>query len=180
MDEQQSPVTPSPIYQESQDKNAKWLWLLIVLIIIGAIAFAYVKGIGPFSKLKFGGSGSSSSPSPISSPIARVSSPSPEATTASKNLDKSEPKIRVLNGTGKSGVASSAKDFIEGKGYKVVSIGNADTYDFERTFIRFKSKFKKFEELLTTDLSSKYSVRTSSDSLEASDSADIEVIIGNQ
>ena len=174
-EQQQTPVAGTPIYQESQEKNAKWLWILIVLIIIAALGFAFFKKIGPFSR--FGSSEQTmESPSPFS-----FSTPSPSAeATSGAQLNRSEPKIRVLNGTSTSGLAASVKDFLETKGYKVSAIGNAATRDFERTFIRFKKGFEKFDSVLTSDLSSKYSVSTSSDALEASDSADIEVIVGTK
>jgi len=171
MDEQQTPTAGSPIYQESQAKNAKWLWFLIVLVIIGALVFAFVRGIGPFAQFQ------KTSEEEISPTPFALESPSPEA-TADAELDKSEPKIRVLNGSGTAGVASSVKDFLEGKGYQVTSIGNAANYDFTQTVIRFKEGFKKFEEVLFSDLSDQYSVKVDSENLEATDSADIEVIAG--
>ncbi|OGD94357.1 hypothetical protein A2697_00045 [Candidatus Curtissbacteria bacterium RIFCSPHIGHO2_01_FULL_41_44] len=173
MEEQQTPTAGSPIYQESQEKNAKWLWILIVLIIVGALVFAFVRGIGPLARFK-GEFREEASPTPVEffSP-----SPTPEATGGAE-LDKSEPKIRVLNGSGQAGIASSVKDFLEGKGYKVVSIGNAASYDFKNTVLRFKESFKNFEEVLTSDLEDKYSVTTAGEVLEATDSADIEVTVG--
>ncbi len=176
MDEQQTPTAGSPIYQESQEKNAKWLWLLIILIIIGALAFAVFKGIGPFAKFSpFIKTSASPTPAVVASPIISESSPSPDT-----NLDKSKPSIRVLNGSGTAGKASAVKDFLEGLGYKVASIGNADSYDFEKSEVRFKEDFKQFEVVIVEDLSQKYSATASSDDLESSDSADIEVIVGSE
>lgn len=178
MDEQQeSPMTagnPGPIYQESTGgKNAKWLWLLIALIIVGALVFAFAKGIGPFGKFKKGSQSAIESPAPASV----VESPSPEATT-SASFDKSQIKIRILNGNGTSGAASAAKDFIEGKGYKVVTIGNAATTDFAQTVVKLKDAVLNIKSMLVSDLSDKYSVTVSSTPLEASDSADVEVTLG--
>lgn len=175
MEEQQTPSAGTPIYQESQEKSAKWLWLLIVLIILAALGFAYWRGIGPFAKFRLGATQEST---PTPSPVV-FESPSPEASPAA-DLDKSEPKIRVLNGTSTTGLAASVKDFLEGKGWKVASIGNAATKDFTNTVIRFKTGFDKFEELLTDDLSDKYSVSVDNDELDATDSADIEVTVGTK
>src|SRR3989344_8428028 len=106
MDEQQTSTTPtagSPIYQESQGKNAKWLWLLILLIIIVALVFAFVKGIGPFSNISPFAQKEEVLPTPVSIFSPSPSESSPEAST----LNKAEPKVRVLNGSGTPGVASS-------------------------------------------------------------------------
>jgi len=179
MDEQNNQATgssaQSPIYQESQEKNAKWLWLLIVLIIIGALVFAFFRGIGPFAQFR-GEKGETVSPTPqtASSPISE-SSPSPSA-----EVDKSEPAIRVLNGSGEEGVASSVKDFLEELGWRVISIGNAQSYEFDNTTIILKEGFGNFESALVADLSEKYSVNVGSDILEASDEADIQVTVGTK
>lgn len=177
MDEQNQPVSPAPIYQESQDKNAKWLWLLIFLIIIGAVVFAFFRGIGPFESISPFTKGSAS-PTPTPSPIA-VSSPTTQESPAA-DLDRSEVSVRVLNGSGVTGKAASVRDFLEELGWTVDSIGNADGSDFESTEVRFKADSSDFADLIVEDLSSDYDASTSSDSLEASDSADIEVIVGTK
>ncbi|MDO8487088.1 MAG: LytR C-terminal domain-containing protein [Candidatus Curtissbacteria bacterium] len=176
-DQQQSPMmagNPGPIYQESTGgKNAKWLWLLIALIIVGALVFAFARGIGPFGQFKKGSTLVEESPAPESV----VASPMPEATSGA-NIDKAAVRIRILNGSGKAGVASAAKDYIEGKGYKVTSLGNADNYDFAQTVVKIKDSLSNIKNVLVSDLSDKYSVTVSSIPLEASDSADVEVTLG--
>ena len=176
MDEQNSQqdgsTAQSPIYQESQEKSAKWLWLLIVLIIIGALVFAFFRGIGPFAQFS-NGSEKTASPTPDS----RVES-SPQPSPEIEEVDKSEPQIRVLNGSGAAGVAASVKDFLEDLGWTILSIGNAAAQDFDSTTITFKEGFEDWEDAMVTDLSDKYSVIVSSDELEASDEADIEIVIG--
>lgn len=178
MDDQQIQTAQSPIYQESQQKNAKWLWLLIFIIIIAALTFAFVRGIGPFAQFKSNTSEIEESPVPSVSSI-NISSPSPQASPEAK-IDKSSAKIRVLNGSGKAGLASAVKDFLEGKGYKVTAVGNADSFDFTKTVIRLKESFMKFQESLVSDLSDKYPVEVSDENLEATGSADIEIIVGSK
>lgn len=176
-DQQESQMTagnPGPIYQESTGgKNAKWLWLLIALIIVGALAFAFVRGIGPFGQFKKGST--LVEESPVQESV--VASPMPEASSAA-DVDRSTIKIRVLNGSGKAGAASAAKDFLEGKGYVVTTIGNAATTDFEQTVVKLKDSVMNIKNVLVADLSDKYSVTVSDSALEASDSADVEVTLG--
>src|SRR3990167_4234997 len=183
MEEQQQQQASPPhqpaasIYQESsQGKNAKWLWILIILIIIGAVAFAIFRGIGPFSKLKLGGSTEETfeSPTPF-----EFSSPSPEASPAGA-VNRSDASVRVLNGSGVAGAAAALKDSLVGKGWTVDKIGNAESDDFTNTVIRFKASFTNFQDTLFEDLSSDYSVEVSDENLEATDSADIEVILGSK
>ena len=181
MDDQQ-PIVPqqqyaqSPIYQDnSQDgKNAKWLWILIALIIVGALAFAFFRGIGPFAMLK-----GKPVPTPSPTPSSFFATPTPESTPGA-NIDKASAKIRVLNGNGQAGVASSGKAYVESKGYKVTAVGNADNFDFTDTVIKLKKSFNDFGDALVADLSGKYSVKISPEILEASDSADIEITVGSK
>lgn len=181
MDEQNNPIagnTAAPqshIYQESQDKNAKWLWLLIVLIIIGALVFAFFKGLGPFGQLTE--ESQIASPTPEAIPVGEISEPSP---SPELEVDKSEPNIRVLNGTSVAGLAASVKDVLEDLGWTVTSIGNSADYDSSQTTLIFKADFTDWESALTDDLSDDYSVTVSSEELDATDSADIEVIIGTE
>ncbi len=165
----------NPIYQEPAGKSAKWLWILVILIIIGGLIFAYVRGIGPFANIN---NLVKSSPSPTSdsamASMAPVTSPSPTPPA----IDKTAAKIRVLNGSGVTGKAATVKAFLESVGWKVASIGNADSDTFAATEVRVKDKFKSFKDTLISDLSAKYSATANSKALEASDSADIEVTVG--
>lgn len=183
-DNQQQSGTSGPIFQEStQGKNAKWLWLLIVLIIIGALVFAFVRGIGPFGQFKLGGGEEQVVEEETSSLETFIASSSPESSpqaTESAKLDKSEPAIRVLNGSGKVGVAGAMKSLLEETGWVVKSVGNSDSYDFTSTVLRFKETYKKYEASLKEDLSDDYSISVDGKTLEATDSADIEVIVGSK
>ncbi|OGE10136.1 hypothetical protein A3A60_00515 [Candidatus Curtissbacteria bacterium RIFCSPLOWO2_01_FULL_42_26] len=181
MDEQTAttnPTTgPAPIYQQSQEKNAKWLWLLIILIILGAVALAFFKGVGPFGKISPFVKKEVASPTPASVSSTDFSaSPSPSET----EVDRAKPAVRVLNGSGVAGLAASVKDMLENLGWRVASIGNADSSDYAQTEIRLKDDFASYQEALIKDLSDKYSVKISSETLDSTDSADIEIIVGSK
>ena len=183
MDEQTTSVNPvnpasNPIYGQSQEKNAKWLWLLIILIIIGALVFAFFRGIGPFAKISPFAKGEIASPTPQVFASPTLSS-SPPASTSSE-VDRAKPAVRVLNGTTTSGPAASVKDMLESLGWRVTNIGNADTSEYEQTEVLLKDDFASYQETLVGDLSDKYSVKVSSETLLATDSADIEVIVGRK
>jgi len=46
-----------------------------------------------------------------------------------------EVRVEVLNGCGVEGAAGKSRDVLENNGYTVVSIGNADTFDYKKTAI---------------------------------------------
>ena len=43
----------------------------------------------------------------------------------------------MLNGNGAKGVASKAANTLESQGFKVVSVGNADNFDYDTTTIKY-------------------------------------------
>lgn len=173
---QQTATAGAPLYQQSQEKNAKWLWLLIILIIIGALAFALFKGVGPFAKISPFVKKELATPTPEAFASPTLSSPSPDAS----EVDRAKPAVRVLNGSGVVGLATSVKDMLENLGWRVANIGNADSYDYEQTEVRLKEDFNSYQEALVKDLSDKYSVKVSSATLSSTDSADIEIIVGSK
>lgn len=174
MEDQVIEQSSNPIYQEPKTKSAKWLWILVILIIIGGLVFAYVRGIGPFANIN---NLVKSSPSPT--PEIIESTPIPEA-SPSPLIDKTSVKVRVVNGSGVTGKAATVKAFLESAGWKVTSIGNAENSDFAQTEVSVKDTFKSFEDAIISDLSGKYSATAGSKVLEASDSADIEVTVGEK
>jgi len=93
-------------------------------------------------------------------------------------LDRSELSVRIENGSVVTGAAAEASTYLKSLGYNVVSIGNADNTDYTDVTIRVKSSQKDFLPLLNKDLSSKYSIGTTSSDLSATASADALVIIG--
>lgn len=116
--------------------------------------------------------------SPTSSPTP---SPKPSSNPVDKatGLDRSDLTIMVQNGGGVKGAASSMADILRGFGYKISSIGNAPGMgDYLDVTISVKSEFSKYIPLLKKDLSSDYTVGSTSADLSASSSADAVVIIG--
>lgn len=103
-----------------------------------------------------------------------------EATSSAetaKQIDKSEFKVQVLNGSGEIGAAGSARDFLVAKGYNVVSVGNADNFNYSITTVRIKSSKKGVSDLLTKDLRERYDVDIDSPLTEG-EQFDIIIIIG--
>lgn len=118
---------------------------------------------------------SSATPTESISPESTVA---PSASPAAK-LDLTKYPINVQNGSGIPGTAGSAKDLLTKAGFKVSTTGNADNYDYTDTIIKTKSDVPKdFITKLTTTLSGTYSVGKAQ-TLDASGSAEVVVIIGS-
>jgi len=94
-----------------------------------------------------------------------------------EEVNKKNFKIRILNGSGKAGTASEAKNFLTSRGYKVVSIGNADNFNYQKTVVRVKESRQSITNPLTKDLKERYAISVSS-FLPENESYDVLIIIG--
>lgn len=167
-----SQISSSPIYSSSKVQQGNKLHLLILtvigLIVIGATIYL-------LKQTFTGGETEESTPSP--SP-KQISTPTPIPTSLPEVIDRSEFKIRVLNGTGTSGLAAKTADTLKELGYKTDKVGNATNSAFTKTLIRAKKDNKALIDQLTQDLKEFNPV--SEGELKDSDSADAEVTLGGK
>ncbi len=96
----------------------------------------------------------------------------------SSGLNRSQIKVAIQNGSGEAGVGAKASDYLKGLGYNVVSVSNADNYDYQGATVRVASTKSDFLALLKKDLGFNYTVSNSSSDLSSSSSAEALVIIG--
>lgn len=114
-------------------------------------------------------------PTPTPSPTPKSSaSPVDKAT----GLDRSKLNVLIQNGSGETGVATKASDYLKGLGYDVASTGNADNYNYTNVTIQVKSSKSDYLALLKKDLGLNYTIETASSDLPSSSTEDALVIIG--
>lgn len=166
----QSVGTPEISMHRNGSKKPIMVWAIVtivVAILTGSILFAVTrKGSMPSILAR-------PTPTPTLAPTA---TPTPTPAT----VDKSSFEIQVLNGGGTPGAASKMKTFLEGKGYKVASTGNTPDYTFDTTEIHGKSNMTDAVANLKADLKDSYTLGTVDTDLDASASADVQVIVGKQ
>ncbi len=156
-------------YQNNERKGvSKLLLIVLVVVVLGLIG-----GTGFLLRDKFAPSQKAeASPSP--SVVAEVTpAPTPQS------LDRSQFKIRILNGTKTSGLAASVSAKLKDLGYQIDKTGNATNSAFEQTQVRAKDSANGLIDQLIKDLSPDYQAASSS-GLKSSDTADGEVIIGTK
>lgn len=141
--------------------------MLGVALAIGVSLILLVRGPSTLSFL----SPAKPTPTPL---------PTVEPTPSVSTVQKSDVNIRVVNGGGTPGAGSKMKTFLEGKGYTVVSVGNADEYTFTATEISAKSGKEAYVALLTDDLKTEYSLGTSTEKVDDDASYDILVTVGKE
>jgi hypothetical protein len=106
-----------------------------------------------------------------------VSTPMP--TQEPVAIDRSQYKIRVLNGTTTTGLAASVSAKLKDLGYQQEKTGNATNSAFAKTQVRVKPDNDNLSAQLIRDLSDKFSAELSIP-LKPSDTADGEVILGQE
>lgn len=158
---------------DSDDSKVNTFWvialaLFIIASLVGGGILVFRAGVEK-GKLE-AGSTTQGTPAPSES----------AAPSASPEVKREDLKIQVLNGTGKAGVAASAKEYLEGLGYKDVETGNASSSDFTETEIAVKDSKKAYLETLKADLSKEYTVSATTKTLSSSSEFDTTVTIGSK
>lgn len=118
-------------------------------------------------------------PAPTEKPTL-TPAPSVDPIDKSSGLDRSKLSVHILNGSGVTGAAKKVSDLLEGLGYNVIQIGNAQTSDYASTELQVVSGKDDFIALLKKDLSGSYTVGKTSDSPPADEKADAVVIVGKE
>lgn len=106
--------------------------------------------------------------------IEQTPAPTP---TPQKEVKRTDLKLRVENGNGVAGSAGKLKEYLEGFGYSVVSVGNADKSDYSKTTVKLPKELANYKDLLSNDLKTNYSVEIADVSAKQTD-YDVLVIVG--
>ena len=202
-EEQKDEVFQAPKEFESRlsrprsNPNVKrYLTIILLIVVLGLLIFGVTRFFGGANKPE---------PTPTPAPTIEVipteepapaeevettptkkptNTPTPKPTVnpidKATGIDRSKLSIQVLNGSGATGAAKKASDFLEGLGYNVIKIGNADSSDYSSTEIQISSAQSKYLDLLKKDLSTNYTIGNTSTDKSASESADAIVIIGKE
>lgn len=187
-----------PFKKTSKKGKRIVLIAIIFLVLLGAGVFSFktfIGGVSNDTKNKMTPTPTefifpTDTPMPTEAPVDTTPTKEPKKTPTptlkptsnpvdkTTGLDRSELSVEVKNGGGVRGAAGGMADVLRGLGYNVLSTGNADNFDYENTVIEVKSEKNKYLQLLKSDLSTSYTIGTTSSSLSASSSADTVVIVG--
>lgn len=169
------PAAASGVYLNQSQRakppgaNASRVWLLIPIILL-LLAFG---SVFIFKDRLFSVVGNTA-PAPKPTPTL---APTPTPTLVP--IKRGEYKVRVLNGTTRTGAARTLADSLKEKGWMIDKVGNNPDQAVSSGYVRFKESKKDAYPTLLSDLGSGYTASASS-LLKDSDSADLEVVIGGQ
>ncbi len=158
------PVPPRPKF------NLLWIiipGLLILAALVGGI-FVYEQGVSR-ERAKL----AQTTPEPTSEAIS-----SPTPTPEAQKIDLSKYTIAIQNGSGIPGEATRAQNLLTKAGFKVVSIGNAGTYDYTKTIIEAKSAVpESYLSQLSNTLGKSYTLGDNQ-TLSDKEKTDVIIIVG--
>ncbi|MEK7188560.1 MAG: LytR C-terminal domain-containing protein [Patescibacteria group bacterium] len=158
-----------------EPRNKASLILIVILVALfvalasGAI-FVYFNGVSiniPPRQTRTVDTGLEETPLPSALP-----------TPESSEIDLGKLKMKVLNGSGRAGVAGTLKEIVEKAGFTVASTGNAQSFDFTNTLYQSKeSVSREAIAKLKAALEKNYTVKLG-DPLDESEDFDIVITVG--
>lgn len=157
------------------------LFLIVIILIVAFIAFrifVYKKPISKPAEKKVKNINPPSTAEITQTPT--LSSELEPTASPSSQLKLKKYKVWILNGSGKAGEAKKASNLLEEKGFNISKTENADNYDYENTIIKAKKKVEQeFIDKIKEELKTEYKI-SEDENLEASESADVIIIIGKE
>lgn len=159
-------------YNQRPTRTGASKWHIIVLLLIGGGVIAATVYLLQ-NQFNFPGKPAEQTPAP--SAVVTESTPVPTPTPVA--INKADFKVRVLNGTTKSGLAKQVLDKLKEQGYQTDRAGNAPKQDYEQTVIRVKEGQASLSAQLTKDLAPDYNASIQPD-LKSDDTVDAEIILG--
>lgn len=106
-----------------------------------------------------------------------IPTPSPTPTPTPVSADRSRFKVRVLNGTTKTGAAAALSEKLKSLGWVTSGMGNAKDQQLAQTLVRVRSATDSAAVVMAADLAPDLKASISAD-LKPSDKVDLEVVIG--
>ena len=165
---------PLPSRPQAGNQNSRVSGRLAVIVpailIIGVFAGAVIYKDKILNRLKFN--------QPAKEAVV-LPSPTPIPTPTAIPLDRGQYKVRVLNGTTKTGAAGSLADTLKDKGWEIVSTGNAKKQTGKvpgKARISVKESLDQVLATMTADLENELAATTGAE-LKSTDKADVEVVI---
>lgn len=144
-------------------------WLIPVILILALFGGAL------FFKDTITGS-LKGKPVPTPTPVTALPTATP---TPTPSLDRSQYKVRVLNGTTKTGAAGVLADGLQIQGWQILSKSNASNTATAQTTVRVKEGLEAVVKTLISDLAPDLEASVGA-GLAALDKADAEVVIGKK
>lgn len=155
--------------QPGKKPSRNFLWLAIVGLGVIAVAVYLLKNQSLSPK--------NPSPSPSAALVIPSPQPTPTPIPTLSPEQRGKYKVRVLNGTSKTGMAASVSARLKELGYQTGRAANATNSAFTKTLVRVKAENISLADQLIKDLLPDFDASASLD-LKGSETVDGEIILG--
>jgi len=142
-----------------------------IFLLSFILSFGIIIGLANFKNIP----GISQSFKPI--PTIEPTKTQKPTTVPTSSIERSEIKVKILNGTGIKGKANELATILKEKEYSEVLTGNAESFDIKNTEIQVKESKKDAVILIKKDLGGIVEIKKTS-SLDEDEAADAIVILG--
>lgn len=191
-------LTKDTFPQFNKNSSKRPFKLIVTVVLVIALASLIVFGVSKFQGLQNGNKKEVSlsptptefvfptdTPSPTIKPTgeegeSETLTPTVNPVDKSTGLNRSNLSVEVKNGSGEVGLASKGSEVLKSFGYHVVGVSNADSFSYENTVIEIKKDKESYLKLLKKDLSSTYTIGSTSANISSDSSVDAIIILGKQ
>jgi hypothetical protein len=182
-----SPFQEFPTYVKQSPNRPRVLFIFIGVLILVAGGLAALFFLGANKKEdKIG-----ASPLPTQMPktsVSKEASPSAAVSTVpvtgkisptpGKSFDRANLRVAILNGSGVAGAAKQISSYLNGLGYTIQTIGNADDFTYRNITVKIKKSKNEYLPQIKKDIEENSPNITILTSVDDKISADAEVIVG--
>lgn len=171
--EQETPLyfndRPAVVSENKRSKLVIFIPILILIVIFGGVVYYREKLLSKIMNKV-------SPPKQAAVEVTPFPTPTP---TPAPSVERSDFKVRVLNGTPATGAAGVLADKLKEKGWQIDKTGNATSSAILESYVRMKTGNDLALEVLLSDVSD-YQGASSSSPLKSTDKADLEFVIGRK
>ena len=160
---------PSYVERSSPKPKLLLIFVIVLLLIIAALAALYFIGMNKDKKLV------QSIPA-VPTPTVTAQSPTPVITQVV--LQRSTLTVAIKNGSGTPGAAKGISSYLNGLGYSIGAIANADKFTYEGITIHVKKNKSAYLEQLQKDILENDPKASISAGVDDTIKTDAEVIVG--
>ena len=163
---------PSYVERSSTKPRLLLIFIIVFLLVVAALAALYFIGLNNNKNLV------QSIPA-VPTPTSGVALIPTEAPTISQIApERGELTIAILNGSGTAGAARGISSYLNGLGYQIGPIGNADNFTYRGLTVHVKQSKSAYLALIEKDLRENDPNASISASVDDSIPTDAEVIVG--
>lgn len=160
---------PSYVERSSPKPKLLLIFVIVLLLIIAALAGLYFLGAGKNNQLV---------QSIPSEPTPTSGSQPPTVVPTQPVLERSDLTVAIKNGSGTVGAARGISSYLNGLGYSIGTIGNADKFTYTGITINIKKSKSNYLAQLQKDILENDKNATISASVDDTITTDAEVIVG--